>query len=117
MLFCQLRKCLYDNQHAVRNADADSPCCLPQTAKRLPAAQAMIRVANYLIYWAFWPIGQAFFGAESNFLPALREALGASARSAGQALGAGRDVVEGERHRHTGVKADQADHVCDALMA
>src|SRR5215212_745827 len=33
------------------------------------------------------------------------------------ALGAGRHVVEGERHRHAGVKAHQADRVGDALMA
>src|SRR6516164_2822422 len=93
------------------------PAASLRPAKRLPASRVMIRMANYLIYRVFWPIRQAFFGAESSFLPALREAPGAGARSAGQALGAGRDVVEGERHRHTGVKAHQADHVCDALMA
>src|SRR5690349_7278995 len=32
------------------------------------------------------------------------------------ALGACRHVVEGQRHRHTGVKAHQADHVGNALM-
>jgi hypothetical protein len=42
---------------------------------------------------------------------ALREG-----RSAGQAPGAGRDVVEGEGHRDAGVKVHQADHVGDADM-
>ena len=37
--------------------------------------------------------------------------------SARQAFGAGGDVVEGQGHRHAGVKAHQADHVGDALMA
>src|ERR1700740_36170 len=93
------------------------PAVSLRMAKRLPAIRVLARLSNYLTFMALWPIRQAFFGAESSFLPALREAPGASARSAGQALGAGRDVVEGERHRHTGVKAHQADHVCAALMA
>ena len=32
-------------------------------------------------------------------------------------FGAGRHVVEGQRHRHAGVEAHQADHVGDALVA
>jgi hypothetical protein len=95
--------------------------CLPaaslRTAYRLPAAQVLMWVASYLIYKALWPIWRAISVVGSIFLPALREMPGGGSRSAGQALGAGGDVVEGECHRHAGVKAHQADHVGDALMA
>src|SRR6266481_5026935 len=41
---------------------------------RLPARQALLRVANHLIRRALWSIGVAILRAELNFLPALREA-------------------------------------------
>src|ERR1700730_5692105 len=41
---------------------------------RLPARQALLRVANDLIRRALWSIGVAILRAELNFLPALREA-------------------------------------------
>src|ERR1700720_811636 len=41
---------------------------------RLPARQALVRVANDLIRRALWSIGVAILRAELNFLPALREA-------------------------------------------
>jgi len=95
--------------------------CLPaaslRTAYRLPAARVLMWVASYLIYKALWPIWRAISVVGSIFIPALREMLGGGSRSAGQALGAGGDVVEGECHRHAGVRAHQADHVGDALMA
>jgi len=95
--------------------------CLPaaslRTAYRLPAARVLMWVASYLIYKALWPIWRAISVVGSIFLPALREMPGGGSRSAGQALGAGGDVVEGECHRHAGVKAHQVDHVGDALMA
>ena len=41
---------------------------------RLPARQALLRVANDLIRRVFWSIFVAILRAELNFLPALREA-------------------------------------------
>jgi hypothetical protein len=99
----------------MRHVDQKSPCCLPaaslRTTDRLPAAQIRLREDKYLICRVLWPIRRPLFGVESCFLPALREG-----RSGGQALGAYRDVVEGEGHRDAGVKAYQADHVGDADM-
>src|SRR5437016_495399 len=89
--------------------------CLPavslRTAHLLPAGRVLVRLSNYLIYKVLWPIWRAFSGVESIFLPESREARGGSRCSARQAFGAGGDVVEGERHRHAGVKAHQGDHV------
>src|SRR6266481_3752937 len=78
-------------------------------------------------------IAMAISTAESNFLPAFPvrqgsanvywRVWGAAALphrfhpSAGHALGTGRDVVEGQGHRHAGVETHQGDHVGDALMA
>ena len=83
----------------------------------LPAARVLVRVASYLIYKVLWPLRKASADAESSFLPALREVRGGGRGSAGQALRAGGDVVEGQRHRHAGVKPHQTDHVGDADMA
>src|SRR6266436_8210632 len=44
-----------------------------RSANRLPAARALFRASNYLIYRALWSIGRAIFGVAWNFLPALRE--------------------------------------------
>jgi hypothetical protein len=87
------------------------PAASLRTTDRLPAARIRLLRYNYLIYMVLWQIRRLLFGVESCFLPALREG-----RSAGQALGASRDVVEGEGHRDAGVKAYQADHVGDADM-
>src|SRR6266851_8209634 len=87
------------------------PAASLRTTDRLPAARIRLLGSNYLIFMVLWPIRRLLFGVESYFLPALREG-----RSADQALGAGRDVVEGEGHRDAGVKAHQADHVGDADM-
>jgi hypothetical protein len=46
---------------------------------RLPAARVLIWVSNPLMGMALWSIGQAIFGMEEKFLPALREG-----RAAGQ---------------------------------
>jgi hypothetical protein len=88
------------------------PAASLRTTDRLPAARIRLWGSTYLICMVLWPIRRLLSGAESYFLPALREG-----RSAGQALGASRDVVEGEGHRDAGVKAHQADHVGDADMA
>src|SRR3984893_11808608 len=93
------------------------PALSLRTAKCLPAGRLLIRARNPLIYRVLWAIWRAISVVASSFLPALRETRGGGGRSAGQAFRTGRDVVEGERHRHAGVKAHQADHVGDALMA
>src|ERR1700730_2125156 len=94
--------------------------CLPapslRTARRLPAARMLIRAGNPLLSRVLWAIWRAISVVESIFLPALREVPGGSSRSAGHALGAGRDVVEGEGHRHAGVEGPQGDQVGDALI-
>src|SRR6266481_8705785 len=59
---------------------------------RLPARQALLRVANDLIRRALWSIGVAILRAELNFLPALREADRRPERSAA-------DSVRDECHR------------------
>src|ERR1700730_11382358 len=53
-----------------------------RTVHCLPAARLLRRLVNYLIYQALWLIMPAIFGAEPHFLPALREARGASALNA-----------------------------------
>src|SRR3984893_7394245 len=93
------------------------PAASLRTANFLPAGRMLTRAGNSLIYRVLWPIWRAISLVEWMFLPALREAPGGGRRSAGQALRTGGDVVEGEGHRHAGVKAHQADHVGDALMA
>src|ERR1700738_1612234 len=49
------------------------PAASLRSALCLPAARALLRVANYLICISLWSIGRAIFRAESNVLPALRE--------------------------------------------
>ena|SRR6516162_146047 len=86
-------------------------------AKRLPASRPLLRGSNYLIYRLLWPIWRAISGAESSFLPALREAPGTGWSSASHALGAGGDVVKRQCHRDHRVVAHQADDVGDPHMA
>jgi hypothetical protein len=52
------------------------PAVSLRTGYRLPAARVLLRVVNYLICMALWPIGPAISGLGSVFLPALREAAG-----------------------------------------
>jgi len=52
----------------------------------------LVQVSIYLIYKVLWPMRKASSGAESSFLPALREVRGGGSRSAGQTLGAGGDL-------------------------
>src|ERR1700730_6481506 len=116
----QVIKCVSANNDVIRERCEMPTRCLPaaslRTAYRLPAARVLMWVASYLIYKALWPIWRAISAVGSIFLPALREMPGGGSRSAGQALGAGGDVVEGECRRHAGAKAHHADHVGDALM-
>jgi hypothetical protein len=93
------------------------PAASLRTAICLPAGRMLIRARNPLIYRVLWAIWRTISVVESIFLPESREAAGGGRRSAGQALRAGGDIVEGERHRDAGVKPHQADHVGDALMA
>ena len=76
------------------------PAASLRVAYRLPAGRVLMRVAMYLIYKVLWSIWRAFSVVKSSFLPALREAPEGGRRLAGHALGAGWDVVEGQRHRH-----------------
>ena len=69
------------------------PAASLRTADRLPAARVLVQVAIYLIYKVLWPLRKASPGAESSFLPALREVRGGGSRSAGQTLGAGGDLI------------------------
>ena len=50
------------------------PAASLRTGNRLPAAQVLLRVSNYLIYMVLWLIVPASSDLESSFLPALREA-------------------------------------------
>ena len=50
-----------------------SPCWLPQDPHLSPCSPRLVSASNYSIRIALWLIGRAVFGAESNFLPALRE--------------------------------------------
>src|SRR6266404_6952658 len=76
------------------------PAASLRTADRLPAARVLVQVSIYLIYkalWALrnkvlWALRKASSGAESSFLPALREVWGGGSRSAGQALGVGGEL-------------------------
>src|SRR6266478_6328159 len=49
------------------------PAASLRSARSLPAARALLRVANYLICIALWSIGRGICRVASNFLPALRE--------------------------------------------
>src|SRR6202022_3676449 len=49
------------------------PAASLRSARRLPAARALLRASNYLICMALWSIGRAIFRVAANFLPALRE--------------------------------------------
>src|SRR4029077_1012087 len=50
------------------------PTASLRSGNRLPAARAVVRACNHLIWMALWPIGRVIFRLASNFLPALREA-------------------------------------------
>jgi hypothetical protein len=53
------------------------PAASLRSAQCLPAARALLRVANYLICIVLWSIGRAICRVAPNFLPALREGEGA----------------------------------------
>jgi hypothetical protein len=53
------------------------PAASLRSARCLPAARALLRVANYLIYTVLWSIGRGICRVAPNFLPALREGEGA----------------------------------------
>jgi hypothetical protein len=83
MLFYQIIKCFIHISHVIGKRCKMSTQSLPapslRTGRSLPAVRLVRRVVNYLIYKALWLIMPAIFGSEPSFLPALREAPGASA--------------------------------------
>jgi hypothetical protein len=65
------------------------PAASLRSARCLPAARALLRVANYLICTALWSIGRAICRVASNSLPALREGEGADPGSQSGEAGEG----------------------------
>ena len=49
------------------------PAASLRSTTRLPAAGALVRASNHLIWIVLWSIGRAIFRVASNFLPGLRE--------------------------------------------
>ena len=64
-----------------------------RTTDCLPATRTRLRAANFLIYRANYGCSDDCFSALHRILCLLE-----GGRSADEALGAGRDVVEGEGH-------------------
>ena|SRR5437867_4143724 len=76
------------------------PAASLRSTTRLPAARALVRASNHLIWVALWSIGRAIFRVASNFLPGLREGRTYQAAPAGVpalcreiAFGAGFDLI------------------------
>jgi hypothetical protein len=69
------------------------PAASLRSTTRLPAARALVRASNHLIWIALWSIGRAIFRVVSNFLPALREGRAYQAAPAG--VPACREIVFG----------------------
>src|SRR4029077_15178077 len=76
------------------------PAASLRSTTRLPAARAVVRASNHLIWVVLWSIGRAIFRAAANFLPALREGGAYQAAPAGVPVrcreivfGAGFDLV------------------------
>src|SRR3984893_17668660 len=59
------------------------PAASLRSTTRLPAAGALVRASNHLIWVVLWSIGRAIFRVASNFLPGLREGRAAQAAPAG----------------------------------
>src|SRR5215831_13556945 len=59
------------------------PAASLRAANRFPAARALIKVPNYLIWRALLPIRRVISGAETSLLPDLRETGGAHRRALG----------------------------------
>src|SRR3984893_18301417 len=87
-------ECVFDNNHCIGERREMSTQSLPatslRTGNRLPAAQVLLRVVNYLICMVLWLIGSAICGLQSSFLPALREAGRQPTLSTRLACGPGR---------------------------
>ena len=65
--------CCFNNYHPISEPYEMSTQGLPaaslRTAKRLPAAQGLAQLTNYLIYMTLWSIRMAISGIESSFSP------------------------------------------------
>src|SRR5215831_11422435 len=103
---------MINNLTMMTNSQADS------AADSLPIAGNFIAARPLVgLQWIDIKSLSGFVAGRTARFSLLAGKTGAGWRSARQALGARRDVVKGKRHRYAGVKADQADHVGDALMA
>src|ERR1700730_12173052 len=87
MLIATTRRCRMPTQTL--------PAASLRSARCLPAAQTLLRAANYLICTALWSIRQAFWRVASNFLPALREGCRYQAASSGVRIIAGPSILRG----------------------
>src|ERR1700730_15987309 len=103
MLFCQVITCFFQQQiyrRAVRMPTQIVPAASLRSTTRLPAARALVRASNHLIWIVLWSIGRAISRVASNFLPALREGRAYQAAPAGVpapcreiVFGAGFDLI------------------------
>jgi hypothetical protein len=76
------------------------PAASLRSTTRLPAARALVRASNHLIWVVLWSIGRAISRVASNFLPGLREGRAYQAAPAGVpspcreiVFGAGFDLI------------------------
>src|SRR5262245_7247760 len=70
MLFYQPIKCYFFerpfDQRAVQMPTQSLPAASLRTVSSLPAARVLLKVSNYLIRRAFWPIGRSTSGIGSS---------------------------------------------------
>src|SRR5262249_33671416 len=102
---------MINNLTMMTNAQANSAADSLTSAGNFPAARLLVG-----LQWVDINSLSGFVPGRTEFFPASRENRAGSC-SARQALGARRDVVKGQGHRHAAVKTHQGDHVGDALMA
>jgi hypothetical protein len=80
VLFSQHITCVFDNRYTMSERcempTKSLPAAFLRIANRLPAGRIRLRVTNYLFCMVLWSIEQWFVGAESRFLPVLRETPG-----------------------------------------
>jgi hypothetical protein len=73
VLFCQMLKCVFDNNHCIGERREMSTQILPaaslRTGDRLPAGRVLIQVSKYLVWMALSSIYWSIRGAVSIFLP------------------------------------------------
>src|SRR4029077_9278343 len=71
VLLYQILTCYFGNNGFIGKRCEMPTQILPtaslRSAKRLPAARALLRVSNRLIWMGLWSIGRVIFGVGSNF--------------------------------------------------